>query len=114
MKQGKALRCDQCEHSSKSTIETWTDEALEQLEKQVPYACLGSTTRRWVADYYDNSSNTIVEVTTSGQKSNSHYSSNLEEKSEWCKLNSIRLIVVDNINKLEDIVQTLGKPKESN
>lgn len=35
------------------------------------------------------------------------YQTNLEEKRIWCESNGIRLIVINNLNELQDIVQSL-------
>ncbi len=111
-KQGKALKCDTCPSSNTSVMEQWSNQVLPTwLEKQVPYACIANTSRRWIADYYDSITNTIIEVTTSGQQQANEYSVNMQEKKEWCMENSIALIVVNNINSLKDIVRSLEKSR---
>lgn len=108
VKQGKAFKCDTCDDiSSKSTMESWSDDILPaEFEKQVPYACIATTDRRWVADYYNKYTNTIIEVTTSGQLNSAIYSSNIVEKEAWCIEHNIKFIVIANLHELEDIVRT--------
>lgn len=117
VKQGKALKCDECailNKSSKSSMEVWSEELIPtSFETQVPYSCIAHTTRKWIADFYDKESQTIIEVTTEGQGRKHMYSSNIYEKRLWCAQNNINFIVADNIHKLEDIVRALGRPKES-
>lgn len=112
MKAGKAFKCDTCGNMSASVMEDWCNELFTNLEKQVPYACIGSTKRRWIADYYDENTNTIIEVTTEGQQHQGKYTSNILEKIEWCKLNNINIKVINNLNELDDIVRALEKSKE--
>lgn len=106
-KQGKSLKCDVCSNSG-SAGEYWASKILpNDFDPQVPYACIATTKRRWIADFYSESRKMIIEITTEGQLRTDEYSNNIKEKKEWCQQEGITLVIIDNINKLEDIVQSL-------
>jgi len=110
---GKGLRCDIC-NSNISCIEQLVEDKYldESFEIQVPYACMGNTKRRWIADFYSEQLNTIIEVTSGNLQSTEDYSNNIEEKKLWCREQNIEFILINSINNIEDIVRTLEKSRE--
>jgi transcription elongation factor Elf1 len=111
MRKGKAFKCDICGTSKQgSAIEDVVSRYLPSFERQVPYACIGDTKRRWVADFYKD--NIIIEVSTGNTRSQEEYSTNLEEKRLWCKSNGIKFILISDINTIKDIVHDLEKSRD--
>lgn len=109
-KHGKGFKCDIC-NSNTSCIEQLVSDNNyldKSFEPQVPYACFIPTTRRWVADFYSEKLNTVLEVTSGGLKTRGDYSENLEDKRQVCIDNGIRFFAIKSINDIEDIVQTLS------
>lgn len=106
MRKGKAFKCDICGTSKQgSAIEDIVAQYLPDFERQVPYACVKPTNRRWIADFYKNS--VIIEVSTGNTRSQEEYSVNLEEKRLWCESNGIKFILISDLNTIKDIVHDL-------
>jgi len=115
LREGKMFKCDTCESSNISAIEEAVGERLpSNYLPQVPYSAITTCDRKWISDYYSFIDNTIIEVSTGHTKVRQDYSGNIKEKEQWCVDNNIRFVFLSSLNDLEDIVQSLGKPRGAN
>lgn len=112
LKKGKALAPQNHNSGAISMIEIWSKDIITDkfpnVEYQVPYRMLAPCISNWVSDFYLKDINTVIEVTTKEMAEQNKY----QAKKDWCALHGINLIVSTSLVELEDIVRTLGKPKE--
>lgn len=66
--------------------------------------------RSWRADFV-TPEGSIIEVTT-GLTDKADYSNNLREKIAWAKENEIKIYIITDITKVQDIVRTILKDIE--
>lgn len=100
------------ERLAKEKVVDYCDKLGIEYEFEVLYKTFCDTKRAYRLDVYFPEYRTGLEITTKGNKL-PNYHSNLAEKIEVAKNNNINIIIVTEIAKIKDIVQSLPKGKEA-